>query len=354
MSSRITFITGATGFIGSHVVKNALAAGTRVRLSVRKEEQVQPLKQLFSAEPNQLEFVVIPDISDPKAFEGKLNDVEHILHLASPMPGKGEDFKSDYLKPAVEGTVSILKAAKASGNVKRVVVTSSVLAVIPLGQMNATDLRIKGELGCHVSITQFGFLADYEIRPTEDQDQDLKVDPDMNWPEGFAGHGAKYQASKILAHQATIAWMKENKPDFSLVTIHPTFVLGRSLIQKSAADVGGINGLFWSTLQADKPQFPPMVVDVRDVADAHLKAATVATKDQTTEFLLSGDKTSWDQVVSFIKSEFPEVKLGWTPPFAEASEVDTSRAENILGIKWRSTEEIFRSTISQQLAFLKQ
>ena len=148
--------------------------------------------------------------------------------------------------------------------------------------------------------------------------------------------------------------MEENNPAFSLVTIHPTFVLGHSLIQKSAFDVGGINGLFWSTLQADKPQFPSIVVDVRDVADAHLKAATVPTKNQTTEFLLSGDKTSWDQVVSFIKSEFPEVTLNWTPPFEKASEVDTSRAEKVLGMKWRSTEEIFRSTISQQIAFLKQ
>ena len=146
MSSPITFITGATGFIGSHVVKSALAAGTHVRLSVRKEEQIQTLKQLFSAKPGQLDFVIISDISNPEAFEDKLNDVEYVLHLASPMPGKGQDFKSDYLKPAVEGTVSILKAAKASGSVKRVVVTSSVLAVIPLGQMNATDLHIKGEL----------------------------------------------------------------------------------------------------------------------------------------------------------------------------------------------------------------
>lgn len=160
-SSPITFITGATGFIGSHVVKNALAAGTRVRLSVRKEEQIQTLEQLFSAEPNQLEFVVIPDISDPGAFRGELEGVEHVLHIASPMPGKGQDFKSDYLKPAVEGTVSILIAAKASSSVKRVVVTSSVLAVIPLGQMNATDLHIKGELEVHQKISQFALLANH-------------------------------------------------------------------------------------------------------------------------------------------------------------------------------------------------
>ena len=144
MSPPITFITGATGFIGSHVVQNALAAGTRVRLSVRKEEQIHTLKHLFSTESNQLDFVVIPDIADPEAFTGKLEGVEYVIHIASPMPGKGQDFQSDYLKPAVEGTVAVLQAAKAARSVKRVVVTSSVLACIPLGKMNATDLQIKG------------------------------------------------------------------------------------------------------------------------------------------------------------------------------------------------------------------
>lgn len=174
----------------------------------------------------------------------------------------------------------------------------------------------------------------------------------MEWPEGFAGHGLKYHASKILAHQATVDWMKENSPQFSLVTLHPSFVLGHSLIQDSAQEVGGINALFWGTLKADKPQFPPAFVDVRDVADAHLKAATVSTKTQTTEFLLSGHEASWDQVVAYIKSKFPVVEIGWTPPLPGGPDIDTSRAESVLGMKWRSTEEIFESLISQQLGFL--
>ena len=188
-SSPVTFITGATGFIGSHVVKNALASGTRVRLSVRKEEQTQTLKQLFSAEPSQLEFVVIPDISNPEAFKGKLDDVEHVLHLASPMPGKGEDFKSDYLKPAVEGTVSILKAAKASSSVKRVVVTSSVLAVIPLGTMNASDLHIKGESTFSgksgQKITRFVFLADLAIVQQRTKTKTSKSIPTWSGPKAL-------------------------------------------------------------------------------------------------------------------------------------------------------------------------
>lgn len=145
MDSPTIFITGATGFIGSHVVNTTLDAGYRVRLSVRKEEQIATLRQLFSSSSARLEFVVIPDMSRNEAFEGKLDDVQYILHLASPMPGKGEDFMSDYLKPAVEGTITLLNAAKASSTVKRVVVTSSILACIPLGKSDDKTLHIKGK-----------------------------------------------------------------------------------------------------------------------------------------------------------------------------------------------------------------
>jgi nucleoside-diphosphate-sugar epimerase len=166
--------------------------------------------------------------------------------MASPMPGRGDDFRADYLKPAVEGTVSILAAAKASATVKRVVVTSSVLACMPLGSMNASYLKIKGELmPSSESVHQvvFHFTNKCPLHP-EDQSQGLKVDRNMQWPEGFAGHGLKYHASKILAHQATIDWTKKNKPHFSLATLHPSFVLGDSLIQNSAREVSGINALF--------------------------------------------------------------------------------------------------------------
>jgi nucleoside-diphosphate-sugar epimerase len=175
----------------------------------------------------------------------------------------------------------------------------------------------------------------------------------MDFPEGAAGGGMKYSASKILAHQATLDWMKENNPQFSLVTLHPSFVLGHSLIQNSAQDIGGINAMFWGMLKADQPMFPPVFVDVRDIADAHLKAATVSTQKQTTEFLLSGNEASWDQVVSYITSKFPTVEVNWTPPLPGGPEIDTSRAENVLGMKWHCTEEIFESLISQQLEFLE-
>lgn len=175
----------------------------------------------------------------------------------------------------------------------------------------------------------------------------------MDWPEGSAGDGLKYHASKILAHQATTTWMKENQPRFSLITLHPSFVLGYSLIQTSADDINGINAWFWSSLQADKPQFPPVFVDVRDVAEAHLKSATASTEAHATEILLSGFEVTWDQVTSFIEADYPTVELKWTLPFAKGPTVDTTRAEKILGMKWRSMEDIIGSLFSQQLTFAR-
>lgn len=125
-------------------MQKCLKDGYKVRVSVRKEEQVQSLKHQFASHAGELDFVVIPDISKTEAFGNALRDVDYVLHIASPMPGKGDDFKTDYLRPSVDGTQAILRAAKASNGVKRVIITSSILANIPLGEMNATDLHVKG------------------------------------------------------------------------------------------------------------------------------------------------------------------------------------------------------------------
>lgn len=171
----------------------------------------------------------------------------------------------------------------------------------------------------------------------------------MEFPQGAAGHGLKYHASKILAHQATNEWMRQQNPHFTLVTLHPSFVLGQSLIQDSASGISGINALLWDSLQSDKPHFPPTIVDVRDVAEAHIKAITALTDKQTTEILLSGPKTVWDEIATFIKARFPEIEVSWKPPFGRGPEVETSRADQVLGMRWRSAEEVLSSLFTQQL-----
>lgn len=145
MSSNLAFVTGATGFIGSQVVATALKDGYHVRVSVRKPEQIDTLKGIFHNDASRLQFVVVPDISVPGAFDSALDDVQVIFHLASPMPGKGTDLHRDYLEPARNGTLSILESAKKVASIKKVIVMSSILGIGPVDLFFNTDTFVPGE-----------------------------------------------------------------------------------------------------------------------------------------------------------------------------------------------------------------
>lgn len=130
MAAQLIFITGATGFIGSATALAALEAGYRLRISVRKPSTI--LESLFAEYHRQIEYVVIPDITNEAAFDGSVLDgVDYVMHLASPLPN-GTD-KQAYFAPAVKGTTAVLKAAAKVASIKKVVVTSSIAALIPLG-----------------------------------------------------------------------------------------------------------------------------------------------------------------------------------------------------------------------------
>lgn len=128
MSKGLIFITGASGFIGSATAVEALKAGYQLRVCLRKpSDHLQTLLLQYS---KQIEYVIIPDLTDEMAFRGKLDGVEFVLHLASPLP-HGTD-KESYFTPAVKGTTALLKAAAKVPSIKKVVVTSSMASLVPL------------------------------------------------------------------------------------------------------------------------------------------------------------------------------------------------------------------------------
>jgi uncharacterized protein YbjT (DUF2867 family) len=83
-------LTGATGFLGFAILAKALTSGHRVRISVRKSEQITTIQNHRLIAPfvsqNKLEFVIVPDITTDGAFDSALKDVTGILHVASPLP----------------------------------------------------------------------------------------------------------------------------------------------------------------------------------------------------------------------------------------------------------------------------
>jgi nucleoside-diphosphate-sugar epimerase len=128
MSAPLIFITGATGFIGSATAVEALKAGYRLRIGVRKRSE--KLEEVLSSYFDQLEFITIPDLTDEAAFRGKLDGVDFVLHLASPL-ARGTD-QDAIFTPAVEGTLALLKEAAKAPSIKKVVITSSIASLIPI------------------------------------------------------------------------------------------------------------------------------------------------------------------------------------------------------------------------------
>ncbi|GKT46140.1 ketoreductase azaE [Colletotrichum spaethianum] len=176
----------------------------------------------------------------------------------------------------------------------------------------------------------------------------------MDFPDDpFASAGLKYQASKVLAHRSVLEWVPKNQPNFTVVTIHPSFVFGRNLTQTSADGIDGTNGMLWESLHSEKPIVPMVSVDVRDVALAHLRALDLDFNGQSAvqEFLLSAPESSgwkWERVIEFVGRKYPELNIQLKGPFDEASKVDVNRATELLGIQWRSMEDTVSSFLDHQ------
>jgi nucleoside-diphosphate-sugar epimerase len=175
----------------------------------------------------------------------------------------------------------------------------------------------------------------------------------MTFPEDpTASGGMKYHVSKILAHRATLEWVRTNKPSFGLVTLHPSFVFGRNITQTSAEGLDGTNAMLWGCLHSPKPFIPLSAVDVRDVASAHLKALEVETGagNEVEEFILSAgpkENWTWEQVAEFVRSKYPALGVKLEGPFEEPPKVDTQKAETVLGIRWKRMEDTVGSFLDQ-------
>ncbi|PYH35833.1 putative 3-beta hydroxysteroid dehydrogenase/isomerase [Aspergillus neoniger CBS 115656] len=330
MSSGLVFVTGATGFIGSAVAIKTLQAGYSLRISVRKEEQIPKLKAALSEYEDRIEFVITPDITQPSSFAGKLDGAEYVLHVASPMP-HGTNPET-YFGPAVMGTTAILKEAAKVSSIKKVVITSSIAALIPMSG------RPEG-----------GVIK-------ENNDWDLSVDQtaDLTGANDEATSMQLYHASKLLANQASWDFKETENPSFSLVTLHPAFVFGRNALQTTAEDLGGTNGLFFLTVADGKPLVTITAVHVDDVAEAHVKALADNIPDRSS-YLLAGKKTSWKDVAEVVKKEYPHLGFKISSDISgESWPVDTTKAETELGMQWRSLEQITRDVIDQQIELRSQ
>jgi nucleoside-diphosphate-sugar epimerase len=202
MGKELVVITGATGFIGGRVLQLLLEQDYSVRIVVRSDSKKQNL--LSNPELKGIEkadFALVPDLLAPGALNEAAAKADYIVHLASPIPLHGdippERQNDELIVPAVNATLRALEAAQKSGTVKRVVITSSAVAIVPPAILFPSDDPPSG----HVA------SGDDRL-------------PEMEPP--FDNAFVAYTASKVAALNASDKFMVEQAPAFDIVNIYPS------------------------------------------------------------------------------------------------------------------------------------
>ncbi len=227
-------LTGVSGFIAKHVALKLLNAGYNVRGTVRRLDRGEEVRAAvaphLTAGAGTLSFVQA-DLESDAGWGDAMADVSAVIHTASPFPIAQPKDADVLIRPAVDGTRRVLGAAATAG-VKRIVLTSSTVAVV------------------------------------DDRKAD-RLQDESNWCNLSSPATTPYARSKTLAERA--AWEIAKDQGLQLTTINPGLVLGPPLDEHYGSSLGLVERL----LKGKDPAVPDLgfgAVDVRDVAEMHLRA----------------------------------------------------------------------------------
>ncbi|KAK3376536.1 hypothetical protein B0T24DRAFT_221844 [Lasiosphaeria ovina] len=332
----LILITGATGHIGSCTLLHLLRAGHRVRAAVRSEAKIaavlaRPQIQALNL-GSRLTFTVVPDITAAGAYDNAVQGVTHIIHIASPLATSGvppDQHDAYYIQPAVRGTMSMLEAANFGGTVRRVVITSSFVALVPVAVMEGAKKRDRR-------------------RPVTPNDRI----PFIKGP--YHSEFAAYAASKVASLRAAEEWMERERPAFDVVYLHPGFVLGRNDAAKTHAQaMQGTNSAVLALLLGKKfGPYAGATVHADDVARAHVASLNPAVLGNQS-YILS-QPTRWNDARKIAEREFADafktkalVKGGSVATMHLP--IDTSLTDETFGFTFASYEEQVKSVVSHYL-----
>jgi nucleoside-diphosphate-sugar epimerase len=287
----LILLTGGTGFIGFRTLRYALEQGYTVRAAVRSDAKAEQLRNnpTLTKVVDRLQFVVVPDILADGAYDEAVKGVKYIVHLASPLIGgqtAEDDLDAVLVAPAVKGTIAILEAAKKEPGVKRVVITSSVVAIVPFPVFA-------------------GMQAGDRTYGPSDRGSDV--------PKPYPAPIVAYVQSKIEALREGEAWLKANSPVFDVITIHPGFVGGRNDLARNADELlQGTNSLFIAPVLGQDASkrggaSAANAVDVDDVAKAHIESLRDDVPGNQA-FILDnvGGDFAWNDAKKVVEKHFPE------------------------------------------------
>ena len=327
-------LTGASGYIGKHITLELLNQGYEVRASLRSLKKatevidaVTPHLKDSKSLDSCLTFVEL-NLEKDAGWEDALEGVDVLMHTASPFPIASPKDENELIRPAVDGTLRALKAAKKAG-VKRVVLTSSVAAIY------GSDL------------------------PEDKAAFDESMWSDVTHPVGRVA----YTKSKTLAEEAAWTFVKSEAPEMALTTINPVLVLGAPLDRNFGSSISVVERI----MTGSDPMLPHLnfaIVDVKDVAKMHVLA--LSRPESVGERIIASSETySFVAIAKYIKGAFPLSKAKTAqapnllikllslfdaqikailPLIGKPMLVSNSKARQILGIEFIPVEESIKSS----------
>jgi nucleoside-diphosphate-sugar epimerase len=234
--AQTVLVTGGTGFIAGWCIVQLLERGYAVRTTVRDAAKEQRVRAAVRSNTDRLS-VVVADLNDDRGWDAAVAGCDYVLHVASPLGGGAVKDRHALVAPARDGTLRVLRAAAKAG-VKRVVMTSAAATARP----PLTSDRVSDET----------IWADPE-------------DPQFD----------AYRVSKILAERAAWDFMQSEGKASMLTTILPGAVFGPLRDAENLGSVQIIHGMLRGRPGA-LPRLGFWIVDVRDLADLHIRAMTAA------------------------------------------------------------------------------
>ncbi|UNI17596.1 hypothetical protein JDV02_003928 [Purpureocillium takamizusanense] len=327
-------VTGANGFIAQHCVAALLAAGYRVVGTVRSASKGRAVAETHGAHPN-LSTVVVEDITSAQSYLAALGSLSPsaVLHLAAPFHYNATDFEHDLMVPSVRGATAVLEAAAQIKSVARVVHTNS-----------------------------FACIYDAAAGPSPGRTYTARDWSPLTYEDGVRAANAPtaYRASKTAAEKAAWRFVDEDRPGFDLVSLCPGMVFGAFLPGARPRSIDGLNTsnlLVWAAVSPGRdapvpPTKAPVWVDVRDVADAHVRALRVPEAGGARFLLGQGVYCNQEladvgrRVATKFADRIPVGEPGRRESHTHFG-VDASDTERVLGIRWRGLDDCLGELLPQ-------
>ena len=273
MQKAIVCVTGANGYIGSHIVRELLSRGYHVRATLTDSndlKRTEHLKTIAEASPNGELTFFTANLCSPNAFDDPFHQADYVIHCAASVNLDTPD--DALLKINLEGTHNILSSLQKQSSVKKFIYTSSLAAVV--------HDRVGKE---HVFSENDWYINGVELDP--------------------------YAYAKAESEKAIFAAFQQASTETKIVTFQPGLALGPAYSPRAGITPRILQALYEYSLWGLKLSLP--LVDVRDIAIAHARA--IELEGVEGRFILSNENMSVHEMTSIIDAQYPERSMAARP-----------------------------------------